>query len=180
MGSTLVLIFLGVFALAIVQAVVRRKRNPYSEVDYSALPEVLRTELERVLPGYQHRLSRITRDGDDARLQGDYLGKPVRIEGNFDKSGAMIEFEVDTEGSNRAGGGVAPEDLPEPAQREIDRVLGDAQPQFERSRITGGTSSGGESHFEVKGTAGEWKWEIAVSGDGRLIELEREKRRGRS
>jgi hypothetical protein len=176
--TTLVLIFLGVFALAILQGVVRRKRNPYAEVAYAGLPDALRGEIERILPGLQPRNVRMTKDGDEARLQGEYQGRPLRIEAEFDRNGALIELEVDGEGSTRTTGLAAPEDLPEPAAREIERVLGDALPQFERSVIKTGTS-GGQAHFEVEGRARGWKWEIAVGADGRLIELEMEKRRQR-
>lgn len=179
MGTTLVLVFLGVFALAIVQAVVRRKLNPYAEVAYAGLPDEMRAEIDRVLPGFEHGTARATKKGDEARVDGSYLGEPVFVEADFDGSGQLVDFEVDGRRSTRARGLADPADLPEAALREIDRVLGEDRGRFERSRITTGTS-GDERHFEVKGTAGIWKWEIAVSEAGRLLEVEKERRRGRT
>ncbi len=114
MGLYFVCVFLGVFALAIGSAVIRRKLNPYLEVGNAEL----RTELERVMPEFQQR----------------------------------------------------------EARAEVDRVLGKERAAFELRRVLTGTA-GDEPHFEVKGRAGDWKWEVAVTGRGRLLEVEKERRR---
>lgn len=175
-GLGLVLAFLGLFTLAIGQAVVRRMRNPYAEVAYAQLPACLRDEIERVLPGFRPGGARITRRRDEARVHGDYQGRATTIEADFDAAGNLVEFEADAGRGVRARGIAAEGDLPEAARREVDRVLGDEAASFQRSLVTRGTRDG-QPHFEVKGRGGDWKWEIAVSADGRLLEVERERRR---
>lgn len=176
MGTVFVLAFFGVFALAILQGLIRRKRNPYGEVDPATLPEELRGEIERVFPDFQPTRARVTRFGDQARVEGLLHGESVTIEGEFDGSGAMLEFELERHVSKRTRGVIEPSSLPESARREIERVLGEALPHFTPRRLRTGTL-GGEEHFEMKGLAGEWKWEIAVNAAGRLLEVEKERRR---
>ncbi len=175
MELNLVYVFLGLFALMMGQGFLRRARNPFAEVGYAGLPDVMRAETERVLPGFQHRLARITKQRDSARIQGEYQGEPVTVEAEFDPAGTMVEFEVEGRRGARRLGIAAPEELPEAAAREIERVLGDARAEFQRSTMTHGDAAG-EPHFEVRGQAGNWKWEIAVSASGRLLEMEKEKR----
>jgi hypothetical protein len=171
-----VLAFFAVFTLAIGSALLKRKLNPYGDVSYAGLPEELRAELERVLPDFHHERARITKRGDEARLSGKYLGEPMSVEADFDPSGSLVEFEAEVHVSKRMSGTVAPEALPAAASQEVDRVLGPARPQFEPSRVLTGTSRG-QDHFEVKGRAGDWKWEIAVSAEGQLLEVDKERRR---
>jgi hypothetical protein len=174
-GSTLVLIFLGVFALAIVQAVVRRKRNPYGEIAYSELDAALRAEIERIVPDFQPGTVRITKHRDEVRIAGQVRSESARVEAELDAQGALVELEFDL-----AGGSLQREVVSgEPSgavSAEIDRVLGDARSQFERRVMSRGTA-GGEAAYQVKGTAAGWKWEIEVSDSGRLLEVEMEKRR---
>ncbi|MGI9432728.1 MAG: hypothetical protein ACR2PQ_10970 [Myxococcota bacterium] len=135
MGMIFVAAFFGVFTLAIGSALLRRKLNPYGEVSYAGLPEELRVELERVLPDFRHEKVRITKRGDEARLSGSYLGEPMSIEADFDPSGSLVEFEAEAHVSKRMSGTVAPEALPAAASQEVERVLGPALPQFERSQV---------------------------------------------
>jgi hypothetical protein len=176
MGSYLVAAFVAVFALAIGQAVVRRKRNPYGAVSYDELPEALRAEVERVLPDFSHTEARITKRGDKARLSGNHRGESVRIEADFDPSGALVDFEVDTGVGARKTGIANLEDVTVAAQQEVDRVLGPHRAEFQTARISQGALQDGERVFEVKGRSGEWTWEIEVSAMGRLLEVEKEKR----
>ncbi len=176
MGPALVAIFLGAFALAILQAVLRRKLNPYGEAAWEALPEELRAEIERVLPGFRPGEAQITRKGDEARITGDYQGETMRVEANFDRAGALVEFEVDAPRRSRMTGLASPDDLPSAARQEIDRVLGELAASFSPGLVKRGRS-GAEALFEVNGVAGRWKWEIGVSESGRLVEVEKERRR---
>jgi len=175
LGSIFFLTFLGVIALAIVKSVIGRKLNPYGEVAYAGLPDPLRSELERVLPGFRQELARMTKKGDEARLEGEYQGAQVRIEADFDKNGNLLEFEVDGPRAERRRDPDGPTELPAAAAEEIDRVLGEDKPRFERYSLSSGTA-GTDTYFKVKGNAGEWKWEIVVTSDGRLLEVEKEQR----
>ena len=177
MGVFFVVVFLAIFVLAIGQAVLRRQMNPYGEVAYDALPETMRNEVERVLPGFTPKNARITKQGDEARLAGDYRGADVAVEADFDASGALVDFEIDTRTGVRRLGLADVTDVPNTAQAEIDRVLGPHRANFEPHRIFQGALGDGERAFEAKGYAGEWKWEIEVSATGRLLEVEMEKRR---
>lgn len=176
MGTTLVMIFFGLFALALVQILLRSARNPYEEIAYDRLPEELREEVDRVVPGFVHATARMRRLGDVARLDGDYRGRAVAIEAEFDEAGQMIDFEVDTVGGARTWRTAAIDEVPQAALREIERVLGEAAAAFQRRVVLAGTA-GDESHYEVKGLASDWEWEIAVTEGGRLLEVERERRR---
>lgn len=176
MGPTLVFAFLAVFTLAIGQAIVRRRLNPYDEVAYDQLPGPLRAEIERVLPGYQPRLARATRKRNEVKVEGEYLGEPLRVDADFDARGELVEFEVDGPRGSRTRGLASAQDIPAHAAAEIDRVLGNAAAAFQHSVVKTGESAG-EPTFEVKGRAGDWIWEIEVSASGRLLEVEKEKRR---
>ncbi len=171
--------FLGVFALAILQAVIRRARNPFSEVPFDTLPAELRDEVARVFPSLQVTKARITKLRDEARVHGLLAGEAVVVEGEFDPAGAMIEFELERHQGKRTRGSIDREALPEAAREEMDRVLGDALPHFSTRRLTTGTL-GSTEHYEVKGTAGPWKWEIAVYAAGQLLEVEKERLRSAS
>lgn len=175
MGTILVYVFLALFALAIGQAVVRHIQNPYAEVAFAELPAALRTEVERILPGYEVRKTRLTKKRDDARIEGEYRGERFRVEGELDAAGELVELELDGVGPKRKTGMAGRGDLPEPVLREMERVLGGSSERLDRSVITRG-DVGGEPYFEIEGWSGEWKWEIAVSASGRLLEVEREKR----
>jgi len=177
-GPTFVLIFVGLFVLAIGQAFVHRMRNPYAPIEYKELPVSFRHEIERVLLGYEHRDARWTRNGDEAHAEGQYQGNRVRIQGKFDAMRELVEFEVDNVRSSRTQQIAAVEELPQAALAEIDRVLGDAAVAFQRTIVKAGANAG-ESHYEVRGRAQNWKWEIAVTAGGQLIEMECEKRRDR-
>lgn len=177
-GSIFFLAFVGIIALAIVKAVIGRKLNPYGEVAYAGLPDPLRTELERVLPGFRQELAHLTKKGDEARLEGEYQGGKVRIEADFDANGNLLEFEVDGPHTERRRNSDGPTELPTGAAEEIDRVLGEDKARFERYALSSGTA-GADTYFKVKGNAGDWKWEIVVTSDGRLLEVEKEKRQAR-
>ncbi|MHC4429922.1 MAG: hypothetical protein ACYS0D_15180, partial [Planctomycetota bacterium] len=123
--------------------------------------------------GFEHRQARITRKRDNARVEGTYLGESVTVEADFDHTGKMIEFEAESWCGSRKLGLAALEDLPEPATREIERVLGDTLIRLERPIVTRG-SAGKETHYKIRGTVDGWKWEIGVSESGRLLEVEKE------
>ena len=176
MGSTLVLVFLGVFAFLIGGSILRRVLNPFQEVAYEGLPTALRSETDRVLPGFLHKTARTTKNGDNARIAGEYLGESITVEADFDPNGEMVEFEVERWVGARSMRLATLGDVPDVALREVERVLGDAHPAFEVRSVKRG-EVGDEVHFEVEGTAGEWKWEVGVTAAGRLVELEKEKRR---
>lgn len=177
MGVTLVFIFLGVFALAIGQAVIRRKLNPYRDVGWHELPAEMRTELERVLPGFQPGPARLTKNGDEARAEGTYQGEPIWVEGEFDASGQMIELEAETHRGTRVRAMSSNEEVPASIMGEMRRVLGDAAERFQSRTVLRGTS-GDTPFFKVKGLVDGWKWEIAVTTSGQLLEFEKERRRG--
>jgi hypothetical protein len=179
MGIYLVVGFLALFALAIGQAFLRRRLDPYQEVAWMELPAELREETERVLPGFEPQRSIITKKGIEARIEGCYQGRGMRVEGEFDSSGKLVEFEADGEGGFRKRGMVAPEELPGAVVGEIQRLLGDVFSRLERRMATRGTS-GGEECFGLRGLHGEWKYEVEVSGSGRLLGFERELRGRRS
>ena len=176
MGLYFVCAFLGVFMLAIGSAVLKRKLNPYAGVSYAELPVELRAELERVMPGFQPRGARITKRGDEARVDGECDGESVSVEADFHPAGTLVDFEIELRVAKRVTGQTDEGALPLAARAEVDRVLGKERAAFELRRVLTG-SVGGEPLFEVKGTAGDWKWEIAVTGDGRLLEVEKERRR---
>ena len=173
---TWVTIFLLAFAALVAQALLRRRMNPYEEIPYEELPGTLRSEIERVLPGFCAGRARLTRGGDEARLEGAVDGEPIAIEADFDPSGALLDLEIDTRCATRHTGIARPEDLPEAARRELERVLGTDLAEFETSRVTRGQTREGTAVFEVKGRSGDWKWEVELTAEGRLLELEREKR----
>lgn len=176
MGSTFALIFFGVFALAIGQAFVRRMANPYREVALGEVPGGVRDELERVLPGYAHRNARLTRKGDEVRLEGSYLGQDVRIEAELTSGGELIEFEVDGARPVRKLGLADRSDLSDVVAKEIERVLGASIDSLEGFVLTRGRS-GSEPYYELDGRDEAWKWEVSVTESGQLLEMEREKRR---
>jgi hypothetical protein len=179
MGIYLVIGFLILFALAIGQALVRRKLDPYQEVSFSDLPAELREEAERVLPGFEPQQARITKSGNEARAEGQYHGRGMRIEGEFDRAGKLVEFEADAEGGTRTRGVMAPEELPGAVVGEIQRLLGDTFARLERRLATRG-QSGSEEFFGLKGLCDGWKYEVEVSGSGRLLGFEKELRGRRS
>lgn len=178
MGETLVLVFLGCFALAIGQALVRRLLNPFEETPFGALPAELRAEVARVLPGFEPKAAQITRKGDEARAEGDYEGQRMRIEADFDAAGRLVDFEAEAPGARRLESKIAPETLPAIVREEMARVFGQESLAFEAARYASGRADGA-MHFEVRGLADGWKWEIAVSESGRLLEVEREAARTR-
>ncbi len=175
MDSTLVLVFLGVFVLLVGGSILRRLLNPFQEVAYEGLPSALRTETDRVLPGFLHRTARASKNGDNARIAGEYLGEAITVEADFDRHGDMVEFEVERRRGARSMHVARLGDVPDVALREVERVLGDAHADFEVRGVKRGEVDG-EVHFEVQGTAGEWKWEVGVTDAGRLVEVEKEKR----
>lgn len=177
MGSFFAAVVVAVVALAIGQSLLRRRMNPYAEVPYGELPEALRTEVARVLPGFSPDIARITKQGDRARLAGDFRSGTVVVEADFDARGDLVDFEVDTRTGVRRIGPVDAGDLPNATRIEIDRVLGPHRADFTPRRVFQGALSDGERAFEMKGDAGEWRWEIEVSATGRLLEVEMEKRR---
>ncbi len=172
---TLVYVFLGVFVFLIGGSILRRLLNPFQEVAYEGLPGALRAETDRVLPGFHHNKVRTTKSGDNARIEGKYLGESVTVEADFDPHGEMVEFEVERWVGARTTGLATLADVPDAALREVERVLGDHHAAFEPRTVKRG-ESGGEIHYEVKGTSGDWKWEVAVTEAGRLVEIEKEKR----
>ena len=176
MGTFLVL-FSAVLGLAILRAVVARKRNPYSEVAFDALPQSLREEIARSVPEFQPTSIRITKRQNEARLQGSYLGQRASIEGDFDPSGALVDFEFEASEGARVRTGIEPSELPEPARRRVDALLGDRRASFVERRVTGG-SVHGEGNYKIVGDTSSWNWEIEVSESGTLLELEKERRRG--
>jgi len=174
------LAFAAFVVAALVQGTLRRRRNPYEEVAWAQLPAGLCDELERLLPGFRPGAARLTRLRDEARIEGDRDGERVRIEADFDAAGNLVELEIDTPGHLRGTGSAQLEDLPAAARTELDRLLGDQGPAFEPWRIRVGRTREGEDGYEVKGRAGEWSWEIELTASGRLIELERERKRRRA
>ncbi len=94
MGIMLIALFFSVFVLAMGQALVRRKLNPYGEVAYDGLPGDLREEVRRILPDFQQSVSHITKNRDEVRVEGNYLGDDVTIEAQFDREGRLIELEM--------------------------------------------------------------------------------------
>ncbi len=177
MGAFFATVLLAIFALAIGQALFRRKMNPHAEVAYATLPAALRGEVERVLPGFTPNGARITKRGDEARVEGDYRGEKISVEADFDAAGELIDFEIDTRTGVRRLGPADADDVPNAAQIEFERVLGPHRASFRTSRIFQGALRDGERAFEMKGFGDDWKWEIEVSATGRLLELEMEKRR---
>jgi hypothetical protein len=173
MGSTFVLIFLAVFVLAIGQAILRRLANPYAETPFGMLPAELQAEVARVLPGFVPGVARITRKGDEVRAEGQYLGEKMRIEADFDAMGRLVEFEAEAPGMRRVEAKIGEESVSAAAREEIERVIGAAGSSLERARYASGRAND-EAHFEVRGIADGWKWEVAVSESGRLLEVERE------
>lgn len=171
-------IFLGCLAFGILRGVVRSRNNPLSEVDYSTLPADLQTEIARVLPDFTQSKARLSKRGDKARVDGQSAGRAIRIEGEFDAQGSMIEFELETAGGMRTKERSSQEAIPTAAAAEIDRVLGQPTPVFDRTVVTTGTIEE-EPHFEFKGYAPGCKWEIVVSAEGQLHEVEKELRRAR-
>lgn len=178
MGWFFVAVVVASCALAIGQSLLRRRRNPYADVPYGELPETLRAEVERVLPGFSPHLVRATKRGDEVRIAGDFRGETVAVEADFDAVGDLVDFEIDTRTGVRRIGPVDPGDLPDAARGEIDRVLGPHRAGFTAHRVFQGTLGDGERAFEMNGDAGDWRWEIEVSATGRLLEMEMEKRRG--
>jgi hypothetical protein len=158
-----------------VQAVARRKHNPYGEIAYGELDAPLRAEIERIVPDFQPGTVRITKHRDEVRIAGQVGSESARIEADFDGQGALVELEFDLAGGSRQRE-VFSGEPPAPVSAEIDRVLGDARSGFERRVMTRGTAKG-EAVYQVKGTTAGWKWEVEVSESGRLLEVEMEKRR---
>jgi len=114
MGPTLVLIFLGVFALAIGQGIVRRKLNPYGDAPYERIPGDARAEVDRLLPGFSPSAVRLTRKGDESRIAGRYRGEEYRLEIDFDAEGRYIDLDVDGPrgaGTRGTGSGACPEQI---------------------------------------------------------------------
>ncbi|MGH0028827.1 MAG: hypothetical protein ACQGVC_03485 [Myxococcota bacterium] len=178
MDSFTVIALMGAAAVAIGQTVVRRTRNPSAEVPYGQLPVDLREEVERVLPGFVPRLARLTKQRDEARVEGGIGGATFRVEADFDRQGQLVEFEAETRCARRRLGMASADDLPEPAAREIERVLGESASGFRRRSVSHG-KAGDEPYYEVEGRDDTWKWEIVVTASGRLLELEKERRRKR-
>ena len=173
MGTIFVFAFLAAFTLAIGSAVIRRARNPYAEVPYEMLPAELRSEIERVLPGFEPGRTLLTKHRDEARARGAYLGAEFAVEADFDPSGRLVDFEAEHRTGKRRTGTASPDSLPLRVREELDRVLGKERGAFEIARAFQGTA-GDEPFFEVKGRAGDWRWEVAVTESGRLLEVERE------
>lgn len=178
MDSTFGFILLGCFAVAILKGVVRSVKNPISAVEYSSLPAEFQAEIARVLPDFTPQETHLTKNSDTAKVVGQSAGRTIRIEGEFDAHGSMIEFDLEAPGGMHSKERSTREDLPARAEAEIERLLGDPSPVFDRTRVSAGTINE-EPHFEFKGYASDWKWEIVVSADGQLHELEREARRAR-
>lgn len=176
MGQTIAAFFLAFIAFGVVQTVIRRVRNPYGDTDYQDLPEALRLELERILPNFDPRTIRATRDRDEVRMEGRYGGDAKRIEAEFDPGGELIELEIDAPEHFRMRSPAQVSDLTPQARQEIERITQSAIDTLERIRVKSGTV-GYEEHFEIDATHGRWEWEITVSATGRLLELDKERLR---
>jgi len=174
--STFLLLLSAVLGIAIFRAAVARNMNPYSDVVFDALPQALRDEIARSVPEFQPTSVRLTKKRDEARLQGSYLGQRASIEGDFDRSGALVDFEFEASEGSRVRTGIEPNELPERARSRVDALLGDERASFIERRVTGGTVNG-EGNYKIVGDADGWSWEIEVSESGTLLELEKEKRR---
>lgn len=175
MGTYFVLGFLFLFALAIGQALVRRRLDPYQEVAWMELPAELREEAERVVPAFEPQRAVITKKGVEARIEGRYQGRGMVVEGEFDRSGKLVEFEADGEGGMRTRGTLAPEELPGAVVGEVQRLLGDAYSRLEKRLATRG-KTGSEDCFGLRGLCDGWKYEVEVCGSGRLLSFEKEMR----
>ncbi len=88
----------------------------------------------------------------------------------------MIEGEVDSPRPTRKTGLAAVPDLPEAVVQVFERVLEMPLAELDRCTLTCGTSRD-EAFFELNGIASQWKWEVSATETGRLLEVEREKRR---
>lgn len=71
---------------------------------------------------------------------------------------------------------MAVDDLSGPARTEVERVLGHGVTALERLVVTAGTMDARRC-FEVKGLDADWTWEVEVTDTGRLLEVEKERRR---
>lgn len=173
----LLLVFGAFVVAALVQGTLKRRRNPYEEVAWSGLSAPLRAEIERLLPGFAPRRVRLTRERDEARIEGERDGERLRIEARLDAAGELRELEIDTSGGMRKIGAAKLDELPAAARAELDRLLGEQRDAFAPRRVSAGRTRSGEAGYEVKGRAGDWDWEIELCASGHLIELELEKRR---
>ena len=149
MLSTFTFILVGCFVLAIFQGIVRRANNPISGVEFPMLPTELLSEIARVLPDFTPAGARLSKRGDKAIVEGQSAGRAVRIEGEFDAQGSMVEFEIETAGGMRTKERSTREAIPTAAAAEIDRVLGQPSPAFDRTVVTSGTIED-EPHYEFK------------------------------
>lgn len=171
-----VLGFLAFVVLGIVSSVLRRRRNPFLTVSLVELPDALRGDIERLVPEFQPSTVRLTKNRDEAHVRGEYLGVPASIEAEFNPRAELVEFEFEAVSGSRMRAGISPEALPQAARATVDRVLGPERGAFVETSLTGGTLAG-EGNFKIEGDVGDWHWEIEVSESGRLLEIERERRR---
>lgn len=137
---------------------------------------MLRNDIARFVPDLQPSAVRVTKNGNKATLSGEYKGVAATLEADFDRRGELTEFEFEAVNGSRIRSGIGPEDLPQAARAEIDRVIGADRDAFVETGLTGGTLNG-EGNYKISGDVGDWRWEIEVSESGRLLEFEREKRR---
>lgn len=176
MGQTIAIFFLAFLALGIAQTVIRRTRNPYGDVQYHDLPAPLRLELERILPDFEPRTLRATRNREEVRMEGRYGGDAKNIEVEFDPDGELIELEIDAPEHVQMHGPAQLSELTRQARQEIERITQTPIESLERVRVKRGTVAN-EDHFEVDAIQGQWDWEITVSATGRLLELDKERLR---
>ena len=100
----------------------------------------------------------------------------ARIKAEFHEPVGLteLEFSVPSIASGRRR--ISRDALPPGVVAQVERVLGPDAAVFDWRSIKGGTI-GEEGNFEVEGTSGEWKWEVELTESGRLLEVEKERRR---
>ena len=167
----------GMLVIGFVQATLRRRMDPYEDCDWEAAPAPARTEVERILPGFKATATRVTRSGRELRASGEIDGEAIRIEVELDGDGGLLEVEIERELGPARWQKVDESMLPEPVALEVGRVLGSDNARAQTLRVLQSTESV-PPRFEIDAASHDWKWEIVIAEDGRLLEAERE-RRGR-
>lgn len=113
------------------------------------------------------------------QLRGRYRDADFKGELECSKNGELreIEFEDVTSGSFLRPTECSLTDLSAEVIDHMGALMADEREGFEPARVVKGTW-GQEPAYKVKGKSSSWYWEFEVTEAGRLLELEKDARKG--
>jgi hypothetical protein len=159
----------------ILLTIIRSLINPPRAVSWLEVPEEIRREAELSLPGFVVDSVRYSPVMKSYRAEGTYREKSGKLEIECNSKGGIREIEYEERQSKVVNRKQSCHfsDLPPAVLEHLNQLLGDEVAGFQPGFITRG-SMRDDDVFEIKGRTSRWKWEVEMTGQGRLLELEKE------